>query len=40
MPHIKEHLDKNKKFTFVMSDKLKEIIMKEFNINILIKYLS
>ena len=40
MPHIKEHIDKSKKFTFVLSEKLKEVIMKEFNINILIKYLS
>ena len=40
MPHIKEHIDKSKKFSFVLSQKLKEVIMKEFNINILIKYLS
>ena len=40
MPHIKDHVNKNKKFAFVMSEKLKEVIMKEFNINILIKYLS
>ena len=40
MPHIKLHINKNKKFTFVLSEKLKEVITKEFNINTLIKYLS
>ena len=40
MPHIKEYTSKGKKQLFVLSEKLKGIITKEFNINILIKYLS
>ena len=40
MPHIKTNTIKNKKFSFSLSEKLKEVIIKEFNINILIKYLS
>ena len=40
MPHIKDIIDKNKKFQFVLTDKLKDVIIKEFNVNKLIKYLS
>ena len=40
MPHIKHHMNKGKKFAFIMSEKMKDVIFKEFNINILIKYLS
>ena len=40
MPHIKDHISKNKKHTFILTEKLKDVINKEFNINILIKYLS
>ena len=40
MPHIKHYINKGKKFSFVLTEKMKEVIIKEFNINILIKYLS
>ena len=38
--HMKEHSRKGKKINFIYSDELKELIKKDFNINILIKYFS
>ena len=40
MPHIKTTPVKSKKFIFCLTEKLKDVIIKEFNINTLIKYLS
>ena len=38
--HVKEHSRKGKKNNFIYTDEIKELIKKEFNINILIKYFS